>query len=86
MIARAAFVFDMDGTLVDSMPFHSRAWMELLVEFGVRMRTEDFLRQSSGKTNRQILREVLGVPLSDADLLVFEERKESLSARCIVHT
>jgi beta-phosphoglucomutase family hydrolase len=78
MIVQAAFLFDMDGTLVDSMPFHSRAWMELLVEFGVRMGTEEFLRQTSGKTNCQILREVLGVPLSDAELSVFEERKESL--------
>ena len=78
MIVQAAFLFDMDGTLVDSMPFHGRAWMELLVELGVRMGSEEFLRQTSGKTNRQILREVLGVPLSDAELSVFEERKESL--------
>ena len=75
---QAAFLFDMDGTLVDSMPFHGRAWMELLVEFDVRMGTEEFLRQTSGKTNRQILREVLGIPLSDAELSVFEERKELL--------
>src|SRR5512136_468768 len=83
---RAAFLFDMDGTIADTMPFHLRAWMTLLGEIGVRMEAEEFLRQTSGKMNHQILREVLGMSLSDADVAAFEERKESLfRALCRPH-
>lgn len=78
MIEQTAFLFDMDGTIADTMPFHLQAWMDLLGQRGVRMAPQEFLRVTSGKTNRQILREILAVPMSDADLAVFEARKESL--------
>ena len=32
-----AFIFDMDGTLADSMPFHEQAWNALMPELGVRL-------------------------------------------------
>jgi beta-phosphoglucomutase family hydrolase len=75
---RVAFLFDMDGTLANTMPFHLQAWMTLLAERGIAMGAEEFLRRTSGKMNHQILREVLGIPLSDADGSAFEERKETL--------
>ena len=78
MAEPVAFLFDMDGTIADTMPFHIQAWMGLLGELGVQMGPEEFLRKTSGKMNHQILREVLGIPISDADLAAFDERKESL--------
>jgi len=42
MAGRVAFLFDMDGTIADTMPFHLQAWMELLPELGVRMAPEEF--------------------------------------------
>ena len=30
-------IFDLDGTLIDSMPIHGKAWMETLPRFGLRM-------------------------------------------------
>jgi beta-phosphoglucomutase len=73
-----AFLFDMDGTLVHSMPFHIRAWMQLLGELGMQMTPEEFLRQTSGQTNRQILQDVLRTPLSDVETEALAERKEAL--------
>ena len=32
-----AFIFDMDGTLVDNMQFHTAAWRQMLSENGVEM-------------------------------------------------
>ena len=81
MVEQAAFLFDMDGTIADTMPFHLQAWMDLLGELGVRLAPQEFLRTTSGKMNHQILHEVLGMPLSDADFAVFEARKESLFRR-----
>lgn len=30
-------IFDLDGTLVDSMPIHGEAWMEVLPKFGLKL-------------------------------------------------
>ena len=33
--APAALIFDMDGTMVDSMPFHQRSWIEFAQRRGL---------------------------------------------------
>lgn len=55
-----AFIFDMDGTLVDNMRYHTEAWGKLLAENGIRMNAHDFLVKTAGKTNREILPAVFG--------------------------
>jgi len=37
-----AVLFDMDGVLYNSMPFHARAWMETAEELGLKASPEDF--------------------------------------------
>jgi beta-phosphoglucomutase len=74
---KIAFLFDMDGTLADTMPFHLRAWIALLGERGIQVEPEAFLRQTAGQTNREICDRTLGLRLTDAELADFEERKES---------
>lgn len=49
------FVFDMDGTLVDNMRFHTLAWQKMLDENGITMRAEEFLVNTAGKTNGEII-------------------------------
>lgn len=41
-------VFDMDGTLVDNMHFHHRAWKEFLSKHGIRISDEEFHRKNVG--------------------------------------
>lgn len=41
MRIRAA-LFDMDGTLYDSMPFHTQAWHQMMLEIGVDIPQEEF--------------------------------------------
>lgn len=72
-----AFIFDMDGTLVDNMRFHTEAWGKMLAENGVKMNAHDFLVKTAGKTNREILPTVFG-ELSDERIEELGERKESL--------
>ncbi|HEY0458360.1 MAG TPA: HAD family phosphatase [Pyrinomonadaceae bacterium] len=72
-----AFIFDMDGTLVDNMRFHTEAWGKMLAENGVRMNALDFLVKTAGKTNREILPGVFGA-ISDERIAQLGERKESL--------
>ncbi len=72
-----AFIFDMDGTLVDNMRFHTDAWGKMLAENGVEMDAHDFLVKTAGKTNREILPTVFG-EISEERILELGERKETL--------
>lgn len=72
-----AFIFDMDGTLVDNMRFHTKAWGKMLAENGIELNAHDFLVKTAGKTNREILPTVFG-EISDERIEKLGERKESL--------
>ena len=76
-LSQKAFIFDMDGTLVDNMHVHVEAWSKLLDENGVEMDTNKFLVATAGKTNREILPTVFGeITPERADELA--HRKETL--------
>ena len=49
-----AIIFDLDGTLIDSMPYHELAFKDLLCEHGVRI-GEKHLRKLLGLSTRRIL-------------------------------
>lgn len=73
----SAFIFDMDGTLVDNMRFHTEAWGKMLSENGIEMNAHDFLVKTAGKTNREILPTVFG-EISDERIEELGNRKEAL--------
>jgi HAD superfamily hydrolase (TIGR01509 family) len=49
-----AIIFDLDGTLIDSMPYHELAFKDLLLEYGVRI-DEKHLRKLLGLSTGRIL-------------------------------
>lgn len=75
MNAVRAFIFDMDGTMVDSMPAHARAWDWFRQRHGVRMSVEEILRRTTGRNGVECVRELLGqqVPDDEATRLVGEK-------------
>ncbi|MBP7476318.1 MAG: HAD family phosphatase [Pyrinomonadaceae bacterium] len=72
-----AFIFDMDGTLVDNMHVHTEAWAKLLEENDVEMDAYKFLVATAGKTNREILPTVFG-EISEDRITELAKRKEIL--------
>lgn len=42
-----AFLFDLDGTLIDSMPIHNEAWIEVLAELGHTV-THELMNEFAG--------------------------------------
>ena len=50
----AAFLFDVDGTLIDSVDLHARAWQESLAHFGFDIPYEQ-VRAQIGKGGDQLL-------------------------------
>ncbi len=75
--ADAAFIFDMDGTLVDNMRFHTEAWRTLIEENGFEFNERKFLVETAGQTNREIIPGVFGA-MSNQRLLELALRKEEL--------
>lgn len=72
-----AILFDMDGVLIDSAPYHKRSW-ELLAEENGLVTTDAYFWSTFGKTNRAILPAFFGRPLSEEEMVRHSDRKEAL--------
>lgn len=79
-----AFIFDMDGTLVDNMRFHTEAWRTLIEENGYEFDERKFLVETAGQTNREIIPSVFGT-VSNERLNELALRKEELYREVYVH-
>lgn len=77
----AAAVFDLDGTLVDNIPFHFQAWVQMGKQLGVQITHQRFEREFSGRKNDEILPALLGRALSKQELESISEEKEALYRR-----
>lgn len=51
----AAFLFDLDGTLIDSMPHHHDAWVEWHARRGRSIDAASFFGATAGRSNAEIL-------------------------------
>jgi beta-phosphoglucomutase len=72
-----AFIFDMDGTIIDSMPFHILSWLRLFAELGIHI-TADEIRRNNRGTIGEVLRRIMGSHLSDAKVAALGGQKEAL--------
>lgn len=81
-----AYIFDCDGTLIDSMPVHYRAWVATLEEHGVNgvLSEDDFYSLGGVPTDRlvEILNEKHGLELDPAAL---GDAKEETYLRLLPH-
>jgi beta-phosphoglucomutase family hydrolase len=60
-------IFDLDGVIVDSMPFHRRAWQRYLEVSGIG--TRESLEFMHGQRNEEIVRGLLG-PEADLETVI----------------
>lgn len=65
MTAPKAILFDVDGTLIDSVDLHAAAWVEALKHFGVEVPFED-MRLQIGKGGDQLLEGLLPVDMVES--------------------
>lgn len=73
----AALLFDMDGTLIDSMPLHERSWALWHAEMALPYDEAGFFAATAGRTNLEILRDLFPQQPEDA-LQTMAARKEAL--------
>ncbi len=72
-----AFLFDMDGVIVDSNPLHRDSWAEYNRRQGVET-TEAMQQRMYGKRNDMIVRDYLGQHLTEAEVTAHGAAKEKL--------
>ncbi len=70
-----AFIFDMNGTIIDDMPWHTKIWNQMMNELGAGHTLEQTKEQLYGK-NSEILERVFPGRFSDAEKDELEMRKE----------
>jgi beta-phosphoglucomutase len=73
-----AYLFDMDGTLVDNMGIHNQVWIEFLRTHGVNITPAEFYERAAGRTNAEILRHMIGPHLEDVQIMRMSAQKEEL--------
>jgi HAD superfamily hydrolase (TIGR01509 family) len=66
----------MDGTIINSMPFHEQSWLQTLAERGVHISAEELQRANRG-TIDEVIRRIMGDGLSDTQVNEIASRKEA---------
>jgi len=77
-MTRPAFIFDMDGTIVDNMAFHTDSWLEFFARRGKTYDADAFFRETAGAQGREILRERLGPEIPEDEIAVLAQEKDVL--------
>jgi len=76
--APRAFIFDMDGTIVDNMAFHTKSWVAFFERHGHAIDADDFFRATAGRQGHEIMRTYLGAELTKEDTVLLDAEKEEL--------
>ena len=77
-----ALILDMDGVLIDSNPFHRRAWAQYNRQFGIE--TDEAMQQRLwGRRNDDIVRDFFGEQLTAEEIQVHGAAKERLFREAI---
>lgn len=72
-----AFIFDMDGVIIDSNPFHKIALKQFCQKYGQDLSEEQLREKIYGRTNRDWITNVFG-RLDEKKLRAYAEEKEAL--------
>lgn len=76
-----AWIFDMDGVLVDTNPFHKRAWTAYARELGHDISEEWMASHVYGRINREALTALLGYIPSEEEVRRHTLNKETMFIR-----
>jgi beta-phosphoglucomutase len=72
-----AFVFDMDGVIIDSNPFHKISLKQFCKKYGHDLSEEQLREKIYGRTNKDWIVNVFG-PLDEKKLREYADEKEAL--------
>ncbi|QRF56259.1 HAD family phosphatase [Variovorax paradoxus] len=73
-----ALIFDMDGTMIDSMPWHARSWVEFARRHGVDLDVSEILARTTGRTGVESMCELFERELADDEARAMVHEKEEI--------
>lgn len=76
MKSYSAYLFDLNGTMINDMPYHINAWHKLLNEYGATISLEETKRQCYGK-NDELLERIFPGRFSEQEKKDFTFAKET---------
>lgn len=77
-----AVLWDLDGVIADTGPYHCRAWQEVFSQIGVCFTEEHFIKHF-GQRNDTIIRDTVGQDIPQAELEAIAEKKEQAYRRLV---
>lgn len=78
MNEKFAVIFDMDGVIIDSNPYHKEAWLQFAEKHNIELKEEEVGEKIFGKTNTTALRDVFGKEFSPEENMKLGEEKEAI--------
>jgi len=78
MQPKFAVIFDMDGVIVDSNPYHAQAWIQFCKKYNVPLNEDEIPELIFGKTNKVALKEVFKKDFSPEESDRLGEEKEAI--------
>ncbi|MDD2926330.1 HAD family phosphatase [Rhodoferax sp.] len=73
-----ALIFDMDGTMIDSMGYHAQSWAVFIQRQGLDIDLPDLMRRTTGRTGAECMRELFGRPMDDDEAWALITEKEQI--------
>src|SRR6185295_19472326 len=74
----SAFVFDMDGVIVDTNPYHKIALRQFAEKYGYHLDEEGLIKKIYGRTNKEWIPNLFGRTLTPEELHLYGEEKEEM--------
>ena len=73
-----ALVFDMDGTMIDSMPYHAKSWIEFTRRHRIDIEVKELLRRTTGRTGSECMAELFQREMEPEEAWRLTQEKESI--------
>ncbi len=69
-------IFDMDGTMIDSMDYHKQSWVEFCKRHHIVIDLDDLMLRTTGRTGTECMGQLFSRPMTATEALPLVHEKE----------